>query len=95
MLKERRIELQAKTIRRLQDDNIRLNIENKELKRRLHKQARLIEAAETYRNEHQKALLALNEAKERYNEAVSEVVAEKKRYRKEFEECLKGMWTKI
>ena len=91
MLKERRIELQAKTIRRLQDDNIRLNTENKELKRKIQEQSKLIEAAETYRNEHQKAIAALNGAKERYNEAVREVAAEKKRYRKEFEECLKGM----
>lgn len=91
MLKERRIELQAKTIRRLQDDNIRLNTENKELKRKLHEQSKLIQAAETYRSEHQKALSALNEAKERYNEAVREAVTEKKRYRKEFEACLKGM----
>ena len=89
MLKERRIELQSKTIKRLQDDNIRLNAENKELKRQLYEQTRLIEAAETYRTEHQKALLALNEAKERYNKAVREAVSEKKRYRKEFEECLK------
>ena len=47
MLKERRIELQAKTIKRLQDDNIRLNTENKELKRKLREQSKLIEAAET------------------------------------------------
>ncbi len=91
MLKERRIELQAKTIRRLQEDNIRLNAENKELKRKLRGQAKVVQAAEAYRNEHQKVLSALNEAKERYNEAVMEVVAEKKRYRKEFEECLRGM----
>ena len=91
MLKERRIELQSKTIKRLQDDNIRLNTENKELKRKLREQSKLIEAAETYRNEHQKVLCALNEAKERYNEAVREVVTEKKRYSKEFEECLNGM----
>ena len=91
MLKERRIELQAKTIRRLQDDNIRLIAENKELKRKIQEQSKLIEAAETYRSEHQKAIAALNDAKERYSEAVRDVVAEKKRYRKEFEECLKGM----
>lgn len=91
MLKERRIELQTKTIKRLQNDNIRLHTENKDLKHKLHEQSKLIEAAENYRNEHQKALCALNEAKERYNEAVREVVSEKKRYRKEFEECLNGM----
>lgn len=90
MLKERRIELQSKTIRRLQDHNYRLTAENKDLKHRLHEQSRLIEAAETYRTEHLKALCALNEAKERYNEAVRAVVSEKKRYRKEFEECMKN-----
>ena len=91
MLKERKIELQAKTIRRLQDNNIRLNAENKELKRKILEQSKLIEATETYRKEHQKALTTLNDAKERYNEAVRDVVSEKKRYRKEFEKCLKGM----
>ena len=89
MLKNKKIELQAKTIRRLHEDNIRLNKENNELKNRLKEQSILIETAETYRTEHQKALSALNDAKERYNEAVRIAVAEKRRCRKEFEECLK------
>ncbi len=91
MLKDRKIELQAKSIRRMQDDNLRLNAENKALKEKLLKQAKLTEAAEQYRKEHLKALSALNDAKDRYNEAVREIVAEKRRYRKEFEECLKGV----
>ena len=91
MLKERRIKSQLKTIKRLQDDNIRLHAENRELKCRLQEQSRLIDAAEAYRKEHRKALSALSEAKERYNQAVREIVAEKQRYGKEFEACLKGM----
>ena len=79
----------VKTSRRLQYDNICLNAENKELKRKIQEQSKLIEATETYRNEHQKALTALNDTKERYNEAIRDVVAEKKRYRKECEKCLK------
>lgn len=91
MLKERRIKSQLKTIKRLQDDNIRLHTENRELKCRLQEQSRLIDAADAYRKEHRKALSALSEAKERYNQAVREIVAEKQRYGKEFEACLKGM----
>lgn len=91
MIKNRKLELQAKTIRRLQDDNIRLNKENKELKRKLQEQSDIISAAENYRTEHQKALSILADAKDRYNEALKEIMAEKKRYKKEFEECLKGI----
>ena len=46
MLKERRIKSQLKTIRRLQDDNIRLHTENRELKCRLQEQSRLIRSEE-------------------------------------------------
>lgn len=91
MLKDRKIKLQAETIRRIREDNLRLNAENKALKEKLLKQTGMIEAAEQYRKEHLKALSALNDAKERYHEAVREIAAEKKRYRKEFGECMKGI----
>lgn len=91
MLKNRRIELQSKTIRRLQEDNTRLTAENKELKKKIYEQAKLIDAAEKYRAEHQKALDALGSAKERYNEAIRAVVAEKKRYKEEFGEIVKNL----
>lgn len=91
MLKEKKMELQAKTIKRLQEDNLRLTKENKELKASYQEQERIIAAAEKYREEHLKILSALNDAKQRYNEAIREIVAEKKRYRKEFEECIRGL----
>lgn len=91
MIKNRKLELQAETIRRLQNDNKRLDAENRELKRKLQEQSAVITAAENYRTEHQKALAVLSEAKERYNEALREIMSEKKRYRKEFEKCLKGI----
>jgi len=79
MLKNRKIELQAKTIRRLRDDNLRLAAENKELKRKLQEQTKLIEAAGKYRAEHQKSMAVLERAKEKYNEAARTVMAEKKK----------------
>ena len=89
MLKNRKIQLQSKTIRRLQDTYARLTAENKELKKKLQDQLVLAQAAEKYRAEHQKAMAALNSAKERYNEAVRSVISEKKQYREEFQEFLK------
>ena len=91
MIKNTKIELQAKTIRRLQDDNIRLSKENKELKKQLQEHKVLMGAAEKYRDEHKKAIGLLNEAKEMYNEALSDILAEKKRLKEEFEKLMKGI----
>ena len=48
-------------------------------------------AAEKYRDEHKKAIGLLNEAKEMYNEALSDILAEKKRLKEEFEKLMKGI----
>lgn len=64
MLAKRKIELQSRMIKRLQDENIRLHDQNKKLMCKLQEQSLLVEAAENYRNEHQKSLSALNNAKE-------------------------------
>ena len=89
MIKNRKIELQSKTIQRLRDDNLRINSENKELRQKLQEQCKIIEAAKKYKDEHQKVLSSLNDAKERYNQAVRDMAETKKRYRKEFEGVLK------
>lgn len=88
MIKNAKIELQAKTIRRLQDENTRLNKENKELRKQIQENETVVSAAEKYRDEHKKALGLLREAKERYTEAVSEILSEKKVYKEEFEKMM-------
>lgn len=79
MIKNRKIELQSKTIRRLQEDNIRLNKENRELRKKIKEQEDIVLAAEKYRTAHLKALSALNNAKKRYNEAARRIAAKRKR----------------
>ena len=83
MMKNRKIELQSKTIQRLQEDNMRLKGENRELRKKLQEQQDIVLAAEKYKAAHQKALSVLNDAKKKYNEAVRRIAAERKRYRKE------------
>ena len=75
MLKNRKIELQAKTILRLKEENNRLATENKALKEKLQEQNSLVQAAENYRDEQLKILRTLNESKEKYEEAVRDVKA--------------------
>lgn len=89
MIKDKKIELQFKTIQRLRDDNLRLNSEIEELKQKLQEQCKIIEAAKKFKDEHQKVLSSLNDAKERYNQALRDMTETKKRYRKEFEGALK------
>ncbi len=79
MQNETQKELRTRTIRRLREDNLRLDRENQELRREIRQHKALIRAAETYRDEHQKALTALNDARDQYQKALREVASIKKR----------------
>lgn len=84
MLKNRKIELQSKTILRLKEENTRLATENKDLKQKIQEQKSLVQAAENYRDEQLKILRTLNESKEKYEKAVRDIMEMKKLYRKRF-----------
>lgn len=84
MLKNRKIELQSKTLLRLKEENTRLATENKDLKQKIQEQKSLVQAAENYRDEQLKILQTLNESKEKYEKAVRDIMEMKKLYRKRF-----------
>ena len=50
MLKNRKIELQSKTILRLKEENTRLATENRDLKQKIQEQKSLVQAAENFAN---------------------------------------------
>lgn len=89
MTKDRKIELQAKIIHELQDDNASLTARIKELEKIVNDNKQIIDAATTYRDEQEKCIAALNEAKEKYLKAAQDMAEQKQKYKNDMEALLK------
>ena len=89
MIKDRKIELQAKIIHELQEDNASLTARIKELEKIVNDDQKIIEAAMVYRDEHEKCVASLNEAKDRYLQAIQDIADYKKKYKHDMETLLK------
>lgn len=89
MTKDRKIELQAKIIHELQEDNASLTARIKELEKIVNDDQQVIEAATTYHSEHEKCIAALNEAREKYLKATQDMAEQKQKYKHDMEVLLK------
>lgn len=91
MKPEKKIELQAKMIRELQDKLSEVTQENEELKLKLQLNEELVAQAEKYREEHIQCVKALTEAKDKYYAALSDLQKERKNYKKEMNGFFRGL----
>lgn len=91
MKSEKKIELQAKMIRELQIKVQELAQENAELKFKIQEDEKLVTEAETYTEIHNQCVQSLNEAKEKYYAALSELQKERSKYQKEMKRFFHGM----
>lgn len=89
MTKDRKIELQAKIIHELQEDNASLTARIKELEKIVNDNKQIINAATVYREEHEKCINSLNKAKEEYLQAAHDMAEQKKKYKNDMETLLK------
>ena len=89
MTKNRKIELQAKIIHELQEDNASLTARIKELEKIVNDNQKIIDAAITYRDEHEKRIASLDELREKYSQAVKDMAEQKKKYKNDMEALLK------
>ena len=89
MTKNRKIELQAKIIHELQEDNASLTARIKELEKIVNDNKKIIDAAITYRDEHEKRIASLDELREKYSQAVKDMAEQKKKYKNDMEALLK------
>jgi hypothetical protein len=89
MTKDRKIELQAKIIHKLQEDNASLTARIKELEEIVNNNQKIIDAAAVYRDEHEKCIASLNEARSEYMQAAQEMTEQKKKYKNDMEALLK------
>lgn len=90
MIKDRRkIELQTKIIHELQEDNSSLMARIKELEKIVNDNQKIIDATIAYRDEHDKCMASLNEAKAKYLQATKDMTEQKKKYKHDMETLLK------
>lgn len=89
MAKDRKIELQEKIIHRLEEEKKSLLEENKELKKRVNDNQKIIEAANKYQSEHEKMMAELVNLKKAYLKAIEDISIYKKEYTKEMKGLLK------
>lgn len=89
MTKDRKIELQAKIIHELQEDNASLTERIKELEKIVNDNKKIIDAATTYSEKQEKCIASLNEAKEKYLQAIKDITEQKKKYKRDMEALLK------
>jgi hypothetical protein len=89
MTKDRKIELQEKIIHRLEEEKKSLLEENKELKKRVNDNQKIIEAANKYQSEHEKMMAELVNLKKAYLKAIEDISIYKKEYTKEMKGLLK------
>lgn len=89
MTKDRKIELQAKIIHELQENNATLTARIKELEKIVNDNQKIIDAADVYRDEQERCIAALNEARLKYQQAAQEMIEQKKKYKNEMETLLK------
>ncbi len=88
MFEKERIQRLEKVIAELKAENKELKAENIRLLDDIEKNRKLVEAANAYQEEHLRALNIMKEAKEYYDDALLQLIEEKKRYKKEFEELI-------
>lgn len=89
MTKDKKIDLQNNIIHRLQEENVSLLKQIEELKKQVNDNQKLIDAADTYREEHEKCVSSLNEAKIKYLKAAKDMIEQKKKYKKDMDNLLK------
>lgn len=88
MFEKERIKKLEKTISELRDENKELKKENALLQETIESNSKLVEAANSYREEHVKTLTIMKEAKEYYDTALLELLEEKKRFKNQFEDLI-------
>lgn len=95
--KDKKIEIQKKTIFSLREENEKLKMRIKDLEFELQSEKQtkgasydvtkeLLAQAENYYKEHQDCINSLNDAKEKYYNATQKVNEERKRYKKTFDD---------
>jgi hypothetical protein len=89
MTKDRKIEIQEKIIHRLEEEKKSLLEENKELKKKVNDNQKIIEAANKYQSEHEKMMAELVNLKKAYLKAIEDISIHKKEYTKEMKGLLK------
>lgn len=90
MLENKRIEMLEKRCKALQEDNRMLNKRCEELQAENKNMHDLVEAANTYTEEHRKSMILLNESRARYDLAYKQMMKLKKEYKTRMENVLKG-----
>lgn len=89
MIKEKKIALQAKIIKDLQNEKKELLKRNNELEKIVSDNEDIIKEAKAYKDEHTKAIESLVEAREKYLQAHKAMVEQKNEYKREMENLLK------
>ena len=89
MKQDKKIALQSKIIRELQDENTSLTERIKELEQIVNDNAKIIDAVNIYRIEHEKCIASLDEAKTKYIQAARDMAEQKQKYKNEMENLLK------
>lgn len=87
--KDKRINLQDKIIHMLQTENTSLRERIKELEQIVNDNEQIIEAADKYREEQEKCIASLNEAKEKYLVEAKKMHDLRKKTKKDFDEFCK------
>jgi len=90
MLETKRIEMLEKRCKALQEDNKALSKRNIELETELKSLHDIIYAANNYTDEHRKAMILLNESRDRYDLAYKQMMKLKKEYEIRMQKVLKG-----
>ena len=89
MLEKKKIERLERRNKALQEDNLQLNKQIKELQQQIEANAERVEAANHYAEEHALVLRTAAEARERYDLAYKQMMMLKKEYEKRMERVLK------
>lgn len=89
MFEERKIQVLRDKLEILKSDNMVLLKRNAELEQNMKNMQSVIDAADEYREQHQKAMIVLSAAKEKYEIAYKEMLKTKKDYEKRMENVLK------
>lgn len=89
MNKDKKIELQTRIIHELQEENTSLIARIKELEKIVNDNQKIIDATTTYREEQEKCILALNDARQKYLQAAKDMMEQKKNYTKDMKDLLK------
>lgn len=88
MLDKRKLEILKKNNRELKETNNALAKENRRLRDELQRHAAVVKAAEKYKDEHTRALTALDNARQKYVLATRELIRQKELSDKEFKDLL-------